>query len=182
MSGALSPKKRNAVWERDLRSCHYCGDHLSMSGMTCDHIVPRLFGGPPAFWNLVASCADCNVAWAHTIRKCACEVCDLAFETFLKNRRFHRSQHEARLTVGMPRPAKRRAARVVADVVAEINKRSARIDEAIDQLPPDRTHQAAAMRGVRSGMRQVLDLLLTVQDDASAPVPFLSTAQEESNE
>lgn len=166
MGAAVSPQKRTAIWERDLRSCHYCGDHLSLAYMTCDHVVPRFFGGPNTFWNLVACCPDCNVGWAHTIRKCACEICDLAFETFLRQRHLHRSSHEMRLGLGMPRPGKRRKpAPTVAGVVSEIESRVDRIDRALARLPAERTHQAAAMRGVRSGFRQAVDLLLRVNDD-----------------
>lgn len=47
---------RDAVLERDGRTCRYCGD----VAVTADHVVPFSYGGRDDMSNLVAVCVFCN--------------------------------------------------------------------------------------------------------------------------
>ena len=40
--------------------CHYCGEELTDSTRSFDHVVPLAEGGRHALANLVLSCIDCN--------------------------------------------------------------------------------------------------------------------------
>jgi len=54
---------RNAIYVRDEFTCQYCGENLSHSELTIDHVVPRhsLTGAEASTWgNCVASCRSCN--------------------------------------------------------------------------------------------------------------------------
>jgi len=46
---------------RDKFRCQYCGDKISSSTMTLDHITPRSRGGKNSWENLTASCFPCNI-------------------------------------------------------------------------------------------------------------------------
>lgn len=41
--------------------CYYCSTEITESP-TFDHIIPQCRGGTNDLWNLVLSCAECNVA------------------------------------------------------------------------------------------------------------------------
>lgn len=45
---------------RDRHTCAYCGEVFAESHLQAEHIVPDSRGGPYAWMNLVAACADCN--------------------------------------------------------------------------------------------------------------------------
>ena len=32
---------------------------------TCEHVIPRVFGGPTEWWNLAAACLECNGLRGH---------------------------------------------------------------------------------------------------------------------
>ena len=49
---------RREVFWRDQFTCQYCGRQTR--GMTLDHVVPRVRGGPHAWDNVVAACVPCN--------------------------------------------------------------------------------------------------------------------------
>lgn len=49
---------RRSVFARDNYTCQYCG-HRS-SDLTVDHVIPRRFGGPTSWDNLVCCCKKCN--------------------------------------------------------------------------------------------------------------------------
>lgn len=53
---------RSIILERDNHTCRYCdaaAEHV-------DHVIPRSRGGLNAPWNLIASCASCNLQkWSH---------------------------------------------------------------------------------------------------------------------
>src|SRR5881227_4094790 len=51
---------RKNILLRDRNTCQYCGELLSSSDLTLDHVVPRSRGGPSAWENLVACCHPCN--------------------------------------------------------------------------------------------------------------------------
>lgn len=46
--------------KRDDYVCQYCGEKLSLTKVTVDHVLPRSRGGPNKWENVVAACADCN--------------------------------------------------------------------------------------------------------------------------
>lgn len=50
---------REAVLERDGRTCVYCG---AVDDLTLDHVVPRVCGGSNGYPNLVTACRSCNSA------------------------------------------------------------------------------------------------------------------------
>lgn len=49
-------------WKRRCAKgqCHYCGDSISPSELTMDHIVPIARGGKSTKGNLVPACKTCN--------------------------------------------------------------------------------------------------------------------------
>jgi len=49
---------RREVFRRDGFICQYCGKHTL--DLTIDHVMPRHMGGPHAWTNVVAACAQCN--------------------------------------------------------------------------------------------------------------------------
>jgi 5-methylcytosine-specific restriction endonuclease McrA len=55
----VSPSLR-AILTRDLYTCQYCGNKLSNSTGTRDHIMPKSLGGPNSWSNLVACCWPCQ--------------------------------------------------------------------------------------------------------------------------
>jgi 5-methylcytosine-specific restriction endonuclease McrA len=56
-SRALSRKN---ILLRDRNTCQYCGEVLSSTELTLDHVIPRSRGGSSTWENLVACCHDCN--------------------------------------------------------------------------------------------------------------------------
>jgi 5-methylcytosine-specific restriction endonuclease McrA len=56
-SRALSRKN---ILLRDRNSCQYCGEVLSSTELTLDHVIPRSRGGSSTWENLVACCHECN--------------------------------------------------------------------------------------------------------------------------
>ncbi len=51
---------RKNVHLRDSGSCQYCGNPVSLSEMTLDHIIPRSQGGRTEWDNVVTACQSCN--------------------------------------------------------------------------------------------------------------------------
>ncbi len=58
--GRPSPRTAIEVWERDKGLCHHCGDKLTSSTVTFDHVIPVCRGGRTYTRNLVLSCHGCN--------------------------------------------------------------------------------------------------------------------------
>lgn len=56
------PWNKNNVFVRDENICQYCGDKLSKSRCTIDHVVPKAQGGKNKWDNTVCSCFKCNNA------------------------------------------------------------------------------------------------------------------------
>jgi len=56
------------ILERDGPLCVWCGRDLSdpKLGLTTEHIVPRIKGGPTWLENEVAACRRCNMERGHT--------------------------------------------------------------------------------------------------------------------
>ncbi len=59
--------------------CHYCG---SAPGVTADHIIPRVLGGPTNAWNLVPACRTCNNDKGGMWPTHECEKCRAAINRF----------------------------------------------------------------------------------------------------
>lgn len=55
----IRPSSQN-IYERDNRTCQYCGKKMKKDESTLDHVIPKSKGGPFSFTNLVASCYSCN--------------------------------------------------------------------------------------------------------------------------
>jgi 5-methylcytosine-specific restriction endonuclease McrA len=51
---------RRNIWLRDKGRCQYCGDAVTLSGFTFDHVIPRKEGGKTVWENIVVCCRDCN--------------------------------------------------------------------------------------------------------------------------
>ena len=54
------PKKRLQLYERDKWICQFCGDKVTESNVTLDHLVPRCNGGTNQKDNLRTACLTCN--------------------------------------------------------------------------------------------------------------------------
>ncbi len=52
---ALSKRE---ILRRDDYTCQYCGRKMRV--LTLDHVIPRRYGGPHTWTNLVAACSPCN--------------------------------------------------------------------------------------------------------------------------
>jgi len=51
---------RHNVYLRDKGCCQYCGNKVSKSDFTYDHVVPRSQGGKTVWTNVVIACLRCN--------------------------------------------------------------------------------------------------------------------------
>src|SRR5881394_421489 len=58
---------RKNILLRDRNTCQYCGEVLSASELTLDHVVPRSRGGTSSWENLVACCHSCNRRKGNTL-------------------------------------------------------------------------------------------------------------------
>lgn len=56
----LAPEVREAIYQRDGRSCVYCGRTPPEVTLTVDHVHPRQLGGRDDPSNLVTACRQCN--------------------------------------------------------------------------------------------------------------------------
>ncbi len=65
-SGKLIPSKREVLWHRDGRVCHWCqkptlyATDNAWDTATIDHVIPRYKGGTNHESNLVSACRLCN--------------------------------------------------------------------------------------------------------------------------
>src|SRR2546429_432154 len=64
------PKKevkftRHNIFERDKNTCQYCGHVLERKDLNLDHVIPRDYGGPTTWENIVCSCISCNTKKAN---------------------------------------------------------------------------------------------------------------------
>ncbi|MFK7741557.1 MAG: HNH endonuclease [Planctomycetota bacterium] len=51
---------RRHLFERDRRTCQYCGKRPGTAELTIDHVVPRSHGGKSTWQNCVLACIACN--------------------------------------------------------------------------------------------------------------------------
>lgn len=51
---------RRAAIKRDENRCQYCGERLSASQITIDHILPKNQSGITSYLNCVVACISCN--------------------------------------------------------------------------------------------------------------------------
>ncbi len=54
------PLTRRNLHARDNGRCVYCGQSISLSAFTIDHVIPRSKGGTTEWKNLVTACMACN--------------------------------------------------------------------------------------------------------------------------
>lgn len=55
-----------AIWERDLRTCHLCGRYVERAEASRDHLVPRSKGGVISPQNVRLAHVLCNSARGNT--------------------------------------------------------------------------------------------------------------------
>jgi hypothetical protein len=56
------PRRRREIFDRSQGRCHYCAAALTLDGhWHVEHMLPRALGGSDGAYNLVASCARCNL-------------------------------------------------------------------------------------------------------------------------
>jgi 5-methylcytosine-specific restriction endonuclease McrA len=66
---------RMGVLIRDRYRCAYCGERLTASSLTFDHVVPRSKGGRTRWRNIVAACQPCNLKKANkTLLECGLKL------------------------------------------------------------------------------------------------------------
>lgn len=51
---------RKALVKRDKSTCQFCGEKLTASQITIDHVLPKSHGGITSFTNCVVCCHTCN--------------------------------------------------------------------------------------------------------------------------
>lgn len=56
----VPPLTNRELFHRDRHICAYCGEELSSSRLTRDHIKPVSQGGRDTWMNVVAACRGCN--------------------------------------------------------------------------------------------------------------------------
>jgi len=62
---------RQSLSESQNHRCCYCSCTMTLadddapSMATREHVIPRAFGGPTEWWNLVAACRECNSLRGH---------------------------------------------------------------------------------------------------------------------
>jgi 5-methylcytosine-specific restriction endonuclease McrA len=54
------PLTRRNLYGRDGGLCVYCGQKISLSSFTIDHVIPRSQGGKTSWDNVVTACMHCN--------------------------------------------------------------------------------------------------------------------------
>lgn len=59
-NGGVLPLTRRRLFARDRGLCLYCGQRLSESSMTVDHVIPRAQRGQHVWGNVVCACRSCN--------------------------------------------------------------------------------------------------------------------------
>jgi len=54
------PLNKTNLYTRDKGICGYCGEHITFSKATIDHIIPKSKGGKHRWRNVILSCMPCN--------------------------------------------------------------------------------------------------------------------------
>ena len=52
--------RKRVLFNRDNWKCQFCGEPLSPTSATIDHVMPSSRGGPTSWVNCVAACKGCN--------------------------------------------------------------------------------------------------------------------------
>ena len=54
--------RKSEWWKQQLAKgiCHYCGEHVELTELTMDHILPVVRGGKSVKSNCVPCCKSCN--------------------------------------------------------------------------------------------------------------------------
>lgn len=52
--------RKRVLFNRDNWKCQFCGEKLSPSLVTIDHVMPSSRGGPTSWQNCVTACKGCN--------------------------------------------------------------------------------------------------------------------------
>jgi len=52
---------RRNIFLRDENQCQYCRQKFTSARLSLDHVVPRSYGGPTTWENIVSACLACNV-------------------------------------------------------------------------------------------------------------------------
>ncbi len=58
--GFLPRLSNRLLFRRDHNRCMYCGNQFFDSGLSRDHVVPKVQGGLDSWTNVVAACIRCN--------------------------------------------------------------------------------------------------------------------------
>lgn len=56
----LSSAEREAVYNKILGHCAYCGEPIALDAMQVDHVVPLRKGGEDTLGNMLPACRSCN--------------------------------------------------------------------------------------------------------------------------
>ena len=56
----VPPLTNRALFRRDGHLCLYCGDHVPVSQLSRDHVLPRMHGGTDTWENVATACGPCN--------------------------------------------------------------------------------------------------------------------------
>jgi 5-methylcytosine-specific restriction endonuclease McrA len=56
---------RGNIYNRDNKTCQYCGESARLSDLTMDHVIPKSVGGKTTWTNIVTCCKTCNTAKAN---------------------------------------------------------------------------------------------------------------------
>jgi len=51
---------RRNLFARDENRCQYCGRRFPTTELSLDHVIPRAYGGPTNWVNVVCACTSCN--------------------------------------------------------------------------------------------------------------------------
>src|SRR3954464_11632167 len=54
------PFNRKNIYNRDKGCCVYCGQKVTLSSFTIDHVIPSSLGGQTTWENVVTACTTCN--------------------------------------------------------------------------------------------------------------------------
>merc|ERR1719324_226033 len=77
---------------RDGYRCQYCKDSFPPSLLTCDHVVPRAYGGSSTWENTVCACTACNAKKASLLpSELEAAARGLAVHNLLRKKNVHES-------------------------------------------------------------------------------------------
>ena len=78
---AVPPLSNRALFARDRHFCMYCGNKMSDSQLTRDHVIPMSRGGVDEWTNVAAACRRCNIHKGdRLLQECDLELIALPYE------------------------------------------------------------------------------------------------------